>query len=625
MDLINKKILYLSTMTTDATNEDDDDNDCWDVFGSDDGDDNNDVGDDDYWEAFGSDDDDDDDNGDDVDNSNSNSSNAMGVKVLQVNQVATAASGTATAISVQVDNKKEMKKKNEQQQQWKKVASSIASYLSQSFLKHNSQIRLSERYVLLYVDADCTTADDGNNKRNGEELETRISVLSKYLKQRQIQVDVIRQQQQQQQSKDDIIINSSSVDMDMDVVDAVIILDDMQDHHHHSYHQKKIIIESRLRPGGILLYSMITTTTANGNDNKNKNKNERSSVIIATHDFTTKDKDIDKLLVQSTTTTNTDNNSKTNTINTASVLHTYKLFFLDDRTTTTKTTINTTQQHCQWMVRQRKIIRVHATTCPWLSSSSHSLRLQREEEHLQLATVDLSAHEIRVSTTTVPAIMITEPMIQKSVRNIQQYGYCILPKVLAPSPCYAWGRAVLECVHDAAHILKHRDHIDLYNPQSSQADPASYQELSMREDLRLDLRHGPALDKIRQKQQCYHNNTDNENNNDDDDVGAERTKQKRIIGNKSIVVSSSTQQDGTGIEFLRGQSSLLEIILRTMNPHNDTDDTNDNDDSNNKLKLWLGNIGRWNFNGCGNDGSYQNLRLSPVGGIVSLRKLYYIL
>jgi ectoine hydroxylase-related dioxygenase (phytanoyl-CoA dioxygenase family) len=34
--------------------------------------------------------------------------------------------------------------------------------------------------------------------------------------------------------------------------------------------------------------------------------------------------------------------------------------------------------------------------------------------------------------------------------------------------------------------------------------------------------------------------------------------------------------------------------------------------------LYKGNIGRYNFNGTGADGSFQDLRVSPVGGIVSL-------
>ena len=47
---------------------------------------------------------------------------------------------------------------------------------------------------------------------------------------------------------------------------------------------------------------------------------------------------------------------------------------------------------------------------------------------------------------------------------------------------------------------------------------------------------------------------------------------------------------------------MLEVIRRTMNPKVES--------------LFRGNAGRYNFNGSGPDGSFQDLRVSPVGGIV---------
>eukprot|EP00980_Cylindrotheca_fusiformis_P000379 scaffold91_cov127-Cylindrotheca_fusiformis.AAC.39 len=85
--------------------------------------------------------------------------------------------------------------------------------------------------------------------------------------------------------------------------------------------------------------------------------------------------------------------------------------------------------------------------------------------------------------------------------------------------------------------------------------------MSMREDLRLDIRNGPPLSKV--------------------------------------VSGSSEGFDG----FLRGHASLLDVVRRTMNPKDDS--------------LFHGNIGRYNFDGSGPDGSYQDLRVSQVGGIVS--------
>eukprot|EP00536_Pseudo-nitzschia_multiseries_P001291 jgi/Psemu1/180600/e_gw1.16.43.1 len=101
----------------------------------------------------------------------------------------------------------------------------------------------------------------------------------------------------------------------------------------------------------------------------------------------------------------------------------------------------------------------------------------------------------------------------------------------------------------------------------------------MREDLRLDLRQGPALSKLRAQKE------------------------------------GSADHIGDGL-FLRGHPSLLEIVRRTMNPKEQQGSSGSNGSGNKPLHL--GNLGRWNFGGSGNDGSYQNLRVSPVGGIVSL-------
>jgi len=220
---------------------------------------------------------------------------------------------------------------------------------------------------------------------------------------------------------------------------------------------------------------------------------------------------------------------------------------------------------------QKKAIRAHASTCPWLPSS-HSI--PAEEERLCQATVPLSVHEITTS-------QLTGPSLQKAVDRMNQYGYCILPRLLDPAECQEWGQAVLESVHQASKILLQRDHVDIYNPQSSQFEPQSYQELSMREDLRLDIRQGPPLTKLR------------------------ATKGDAKHGNQSIVLSASSKDYCNGI-FLRGHVSLLEIIRRTMNPHDP-----------HGRQLYRGNIGRYNFGGTGSDGSFQDLRLSPVGGIVS--------
>lgn len=249
----------------------------------------------------------------------------------------------------------------------------------------------------------------------------------------------------------------------------------------------------------------------------------------------------------------------------------------------------------QWVARRKKSIRAHASTCPWLSSS-HSI--EKEEERLQLATVPLSSYETATSPlpskeSTRKVSRLTEYSIRKAVLNMKQYGYCILPGLLDTSECLEWGSAVLDCIHDASKILLERDGVNIYNPQSSTSEPQSYREMSMREDLRMDLRHGPALSKLRA-----------------------RKESSASKGGKSIVLTASQDCYGDGL-FLRGHPSLLEIIRRTMNPGSSSFEDS-SQSTNNTKPLFLGNIGRWNFGGSGNNGTYQDLRVSPIGGIVSL-------
>ena len=224
----------------------------------------------------------------------------------------------------------------------------------------------------------------------------------------------------------------------------------------------------------------------------------------------------------------------------------------------------------------KKTICAHSSICPWLPSI-HALTPKEEEIRLQRATIGLSSSEIAESS-------MSELSIQKAAQAMKTEGFCIIPKLLDAKQCKDWGDTVLQSVHSAAKILLERDQVDIYHPQTSKFEPQSYRELSMREDLRLDLRYGPELSKLRSK----------ENGDKSGEDGGE--------GNKPLIIRSSRKELSKN-GFLRGHSSILEIVRKTMNPKRDD--------------LYKGNIGRYNFDGSGADGSYQDLRVSPVGGIVS--------
>lgn len=216
----------------------------------------------------------------------------------------------------------------------------------------------------------------------------------------------------------------------------------------------------------------------------------------------------------------------------------------------------------EWIVLQRRTCSIQSNTCRWLPTHYNT---SAEYDRLARATISLSILE-RQSRS------LTEASIKTAVQAIREYGYCVVSGgIIDPTDSLAYARAALDDFHAAAQILMERDGVDLYHPGAGSREATAYRELSQREDFRVDIRHGPSLSRIR---------------------GPE--------GNASRVL---TANDVPPNEFLRGHRDILEIIRRTMNP---TDDT-----------LAPGNVGRYNFDGRGPDGSFQNLRVGPVGAIVS--------
>merc|ERR1712085_133576 len=139
--------------------------------------------------------------------------------------------------------------------------------------------------------------------------------------------------------------------------------------------------------------------------------------------------------------------------------------------------------------------------------------------------------------------------IQKAVSNMNQYGYCIIPKLLNVTECKEYGEAVLQDVQSVSTILFNRDNIDIYNPQYENNEPQNYRELSMREDLRFDLRHGPKLDKIRRR---------STKEKEEESCSGSTCVSREGKWKKSIVLTASEKECSS--VFLRGNGSLLEII-----------------------------------------------------------------
>jgi Phytanoyl-CoA dioxygenase (PhyH) len=218
-----------------------------------------------------------------------------------------------------------------------------------------------------------------------------------------------------------------------------------------------------------------------------------------------------------------------------------------------------------WSLYTRWPCLVDTRSCPWLSSH-HSVA--QERRHLSTATVALSVHE-----RTSGYLQVTS--LRKAESALRIHGYCIVSGLLSAerSTCLQYGEAAKSDLNAAADVLK-RQGIDLFHPLTSTKEPDAYRELSMREDCRMDLRHGPALSALR---------------------GSE--------GNSSRTYTALDREDKSS--FLRGNANILAIVRRVMNPPVSKERS-------------AGNYGRYNFQGRGPDGSDRDLVAGPVGAILNL-------
>jgi hypothetical protein len=197
---------------------------------------------------------------------------------------------------------------------------------------------------------------------------------------------------------------------------------------------------------------------------------------------------------------------------------------------------------------------------------------------IQKATIVRSAHEI------IHHQPLSSFSTNQAVYALQTYGYCIIRQLLDPSKCVEWGHAALQDFKQGSQILKDRDDIDLYNPHESRKDPHNFRELSMREDLRLDLRDGPQIRRMR-----IH-----------EEVSASGSPTIHIFKSSNDMLSEEISYQSC----LRFHPDVLRIVQKTMNPSDP--------------KLSPGNFGRYNFDGSGPDGSPQPMRIGPMGSIISL-------
>ena len=213
-------------------------------------------------------------------------------------------------------------------------------------------------------------------------------------------------------------------------------------------------------------------------------------------------------------------------------------------------------------VRKREGV-INSVACSWGKSSldPSSKSLLRERQLMDEVTIGRCAYER--SFPPYHEQSLCKESIQKAIRALLHHGLVVIRDLFPVHDVESWGEAVLQDLNVAISRLHTTKGVDLLQPGAGQKEPVSYRELAMREDLRVDLRDGPNLRKLRQQEQY--------------DLGA--------------------------MSPLRQHPSVVRIVECACNP---------------KGTHFGGNFGRWNFEGKGPDGSTLPLNYSIIGAVISL-------
>ncbi|KAL9178813.1 hypothetical protein ACHAXT_003944 [Thalassiosira profunda] len=230
--------------------------------------------------------------------------------------------------------------------------------------------------------------------------------------------------------------------------------------------------------------------------------------------------------------------------------------------------------------------------------------LQYERRVASAVTVSPSVAERRridatsddESDDAMYSTILTDASVQRATTILRQHGFAVIKGLLFPEQTIPWGNAVLSDFESAVSRLRQRPTrpVDLLNPRTgddgtSATEPRNYKEVAMREDLRVDLRSGPEMERLRRSDNVVAN------------LAIEKQLEENSNDGPTIV---DADNEGTTASW-RFHPSILAIIKSTFNPRNES--------------LYKGNFGRWNFSGGGRgpDGSPQPFRLGQVGSVLS--------
>lgn len=265
---------------------------------------------------------------------------------------------------------------------------------------------------------------------------------------------------------------------------------------------------------------------------------------------------------------------------------------------------------------QKRACTINTWSCPWMdkhsvipehvASDKIGLDIRKNETYLEyeqrvVSDLTICPSVAERTTNRRPTLSgdtsfitaLESAHVEQAVKILRQHGFVIIKGLLPPDQTLPYGEALLADFQSAIDRLKgnQKRPVNILNPRQVDEDrtkqifePLSYREMSMREDLRVDLRSGPALKKLADSHHASHLHLKNNNNSH----------------MTPVTIDSFT----TGsLEHFRIHPSLIAILKALFNPVDDT--------------LSRGNFGRWNFGNSGPDGTPQPFRIGPIGAVIS--------
>lgn len=290
----------------------------------------------------------------------------------------------------------------------------------------------------------------------------------------------------------------------------------------------------------------------------------------------------------------------------------------------TATTVHRTSSYYVTRIQKRACL-INSWSCPWMDKTSvipdrvrhGSIASNTQPNETYLQYEQRVACELTICTSAAERTrdfiatddpnksgnltILTNINVEKAVAILREHGFVIIKGLLSPDQTLPWGDAVLADFQDAVDRLKcdNERPVNLMNPHQvdhsangrgakAVFEPLSYKEMSMREDLRVDLRAGPAMATVASSS-----------------ANLLKLQDKEVFTlpiDHNVPYTIDSDMTGTA-SLWRFHPSIIAILKALFNPKDD--------------KLSKGNFGRWNFGGLGPDGSPQPFRIGPIGSVIS--------